>query len=611
MPIFALPAAFFALAAVPALIAVYWLRTRSRQVVVSSLALWIDQRRSRQGGARIERLQTPLLLLLELIALLALTAAAAAPLILLDNEAPTLYVILDDSYSMRAGETDAPRARALEALREELQLNSANPFAKRRFEPIYIAAGTEPRLVQQSGMLPSGGEWTCEAPYADIPKALALAHALSDQNPLALVLTDEPPETEPNERTKWRAFGRKLPNAAFVNVTRTPSGDRERCLLEIANLSDSTRRTELTIRRLDPENESEGGDETPPPIHQEILAVQPQETRRIVLELPPGAPAVKAELGGDSLQYDNEAVLMPETKPPIRVRMNIQNEALRERLQDALQAAENLQIGNAPNPHIELTDAWTASPLASPPVSPDIWRVVFHAPEDAAAYLGPFVIDQTHPLAQGVRLNGAVWSAGSDETARGLPIVAAGDVPLISEARRPYGGVDLHWNLRIDLSNIQHASAWPILIWNLVEWRVSEMPGLQRANVRLGEQATLRTRPAPPAPDDSPDDDETPTVRIIRPDGETRETPLQTEIHIQTDRTGVYAIETPERRYRIAANALSKNESNLQNKTDGEWGGWDAPSLVERGYRDAAWAFLLAALAALAAHAALARKSSS
>ena len=223
MPVFALPAALFALAAIPGLVAIYWLRTRSRRVTVSSLTLWVDQRRARQGGTRIDRFQMPLLLILEILAVLLLALAAASPLFLMDADAPTVYVILDDSFSMRAGGGEnAARGRAAEAVREELGLDARNPFAKPPYEPRYIIAGQEPRLAETDGGLPDEEQWSCRSPSADIAGAIALAEELSQEGALILVATDEPPAAElKNERLRWRSFGRSEANAAIVNATRS------------------------------------------------------------------------------------------------------------------------------------------------------------------------------------------------------------------------------------------------------------------------------------------------------------------------------------------------------------------------------------------------------
>ena len=76
---FALPWMLLGLLGLPALAAIYWLRSRAKLRTVSSLFLWIDQRRPRQGGRIFQRLQTPLTFFLELLAIAAIAIAAAAP----------------------------------------------------------------------------------------------------------------------------------------------------------------------------------------------------------------------------------------------------------------------------------------------------------------------------------------------------------------------------------------------------------------------------------------------------------------------------------------------------------------------------------------------------
>ncbi|HMF15697.1 MAG TPA: BatA domain-containing protein, partial [Gemmataceae bacterium] len=114
------PWALWGLLAVPALVAIYWLRKRFRQMPVSSLMLWRDQKEAKQGGFRIRRLQTPLLFFLELLALVLLVGAAAGPSVSMPSAHRPLVVILDDSYSMQAGGDDSPRKLAEKALLEEL-----------------------------------------------------------------------------------------------------------------------------------------------------------------------------------------------------------------------------------------------------------------------------------------------------------------------------------------------------------------------------------------------------------------------------------------------------------------------------------------------------------
>ena len=102
IPFLTYPLALIALAAVPALAAIYILRNRFRRRPVSSLVLWRFQVQSKAGGAKINRLQLPLLFFLELLALVILVVAATGPHWQLPQSARPLIVVLDDSFSMRA-----------------------------------------------------------------------------------------------------------------------------------------------------------------------------------------------------------------------------------------------------------------------------------------------------------------------------------------------------------------------------------------------------------------------------------------------------------------------------------------------------------------------------
>src|SRR6185503_19964837 len=109
----AFPLAFLSLLAVPALVAIYWLRSRHKRQPVSTLMLWMDHREAREGGMLIHRLKTPLLFFLELLTILLLILAAARPALTAGRRARSLTVVLDDSFSMLAGGATSSRSRAL------------------------------------------------------------------------------------------------------------------------------------------------------------------------------------------------------------------------------------------------------------------------------------------------------------------------------------------------------------------------------------------------------------------------------------------------------------------------------------------------------------------
>ena len=180
IPTFTFPLGFLSLLAIPGLIAIYLLRTRSRRYPVSSLMLWVNQQQARQGGLRVERLQTPLLFFLELLAIILLALAVAAPIIRTTRGAIPLMVVLDDSFSMLVGTDETPKSRAIAALEEQLAAQGFNPLTNRRYVVRYVLAGTEPQMLNEAAR--TTGEaiaqleaWRCLSPSADLEAAISLA----------------------------------------------------------------------------------------------------------------------------------------------------------------------------------------------------------------------------------------------------------------------------------------------------------------------------------------------------------------------------------------------------------------------------------------------------
>ena len=381
------------LAALPALAAVYWFRSRSRRAVVSSLAFWIDPHTPRQGGRILARMQTPLTLLLELLAITALVLAAAGPALVRHDLVRPLVVVLDDSYSMLAASgdgSDSSRKRAATALNEALR---GGDYLAR-----FVLAGARPRLagdpVREAGRVAEVLEqWTCQEPTADLPAAVALAAEVGGPTARILVLSDHAPPT-PLEggQVEWWACGEPLANLAFTAATRTVSGEKERVLLEVANLSDSASQGTLTL---------EGGNLASARTSRLDLAAG--AVRQVILDLPAAAPPLRATLDRDALDIDNHVVLLPAAARPLRVLVDLAETKLRQAVVRALAATDQtLEVGERPD--LVVSDHGGDGPG-------DAWRLEILPAANPAAYAGPFVINHNQPLAQGLSLANAVWSA--------------------------------------------------------------------------------------------------------------------------------------------------------------------------------------------------------
>jgi hypothetical protein len=579
LPLLTAPWALAALASLPALAALYWLRNTWREVPVSSLMLWRQQTEAKASGLRMRRLQTPLLFFLEVAALILLALAATGPRVDTGQGHWPLVVVLDDSFSMLAGGEDSARQAAQTALERELRWGETQPVR-------FVLAGETPQALGDTlGSWAEAAEaltgWRCQAPAARLSEAAALASELSGDKARILVVTDHAPENDPGDgRLQWWALGRRRTNFAFVNAARSTRDGLDRCLLEIANFTEQRRSTTLVLEGVAAQ-----------PMHRETLALAPQEIRRLTLRLPKDLAEVRARLDDDALALDNEVVLLREETPAVRVALKLRNEGFKAPFEKALQATGRTAPAGE-RPQLLITDDVDVQPA-----EPETWLVQLLAEKDAHPYVGPFVLDRTHPLTEGLSLAGVVWGAGKARELPGAPIILAGGVPLVTDTENLAGQHYLRIRLRPDLSTLLESPAWPILAWNLLHWRAGELPGVRRANLRLGEAALV----AVPLGVES--------VVHVPPQGATRLLPAhQQRVTVRPETTGLHEIEAGQAKYRLAVNALRREESDLSPCVTGRWGEWSDDHASAPALYNLAWIPLLLVLAVLTLHMALAMR---
>jgi len=570
--IFALPWALLGLVGLPALAAIYFLRNRSRRIPVSSLMLWADLTRPRQGGRRVQRIQAPWLLLLELAVLTLLVLAACGPRIRAGGARQTLLVVLDDSFSMRAGGDDSPRTRAEKALAERL--------GGGRFNARFILASDQPQLLGESVTSPRDlgrrlEPWRCGAGRADLRKAIALAQAVGGPSAKVLVLTDHAPPGDLAEgQVVWQGFGRPEANLAIVSAMRASGDDQDRCLLQLANFSDTARRA--TVRLHTTGGEAKTLTRT--------VSLPAGKSATLFVDLPAGADVVRAELDDDALDTDNHVVLLPERRPPVRVTLDIADVALRKVVTSGLAATGLAKIVTA-GADLVITDRPTG--VAASPA----WTVRAAADKKAEAFVGPFLIDRSHPLSEGLDLSGVVWAAAREPSLAGSAVISAGNVVLVTDSRGSDGGRLIRLRLQPKLSTLTETANWPVLWWNLLRYRAAALPGLSDVNARLG----LPVRLSLPAGVES--------VELHHPDGRTEQRDGRAGVvFVRPDRCGLYTLQAGQGRHTFAVNALQMGESDLTRRAAGRWGEWVSATDARLHYRPIRWALLMAALGLLTLH---------
>jgi hypothetical protein len=571
IPFLAYPLALIALATVPALAAIYILRNRFRRRQVSSLLLWRFLVQSKVGGAKLHRLQLPLLFFLELLALLLLVAAATGPHWKLPQSTRPLIVVLDDSFSMRAVRDGvSAQTRAKEFLKNLFRRQS--PPSTR-----LILAGTEPRSPgstakswrEVDALL---SQWKCWSPNAALDSAIALAAELGRQQANILVLSDHKPAEEKisNQRLVWRAFGSPLDNFAIVNASRTAFGEQDRCLLEIANFSASAHSAKLLVQ---------AGSNA---VQSSLVSLGARESQRLVFNVPSSAPSLRAALEADSLTEDNEVQLLPPIRKRVRVQVALTNENLSALVNRTLDAT-GLRAAISENPELVIHESDAVA-------SSNSWSVCWPNSGATNAYTGPFMVDNSHPLAAGIALEGVIWAAAATTNSPGdVPVILAGNTPLLSVREDALGRHHLTLNLNPGLSTLQNTPAWPILFWNFLSWRISEMPGLKESNARLGAEVILKTTGEP--------------VTVTQSDGEKKSFPKTGgELALETPLPGIYSVAMGRTTNRFSVNAIDADESDLSGCVSSAWGRWGDDTERRLDDTSTVWIFGLLALALLTAH---------
>ncbi|MGE0083644.1 MAG: BatA domain-containing protein [Desulfococcaceae bacterium] len=557
--------ALWGLIAVPILAAIWLLNRRQRFYTVSSLMLWEHLRPLTQSGLRLNRLMTQFLFFLELLIILLFVSAAAGPAILSSDRFRPLTVVLDDSVSMRASDGQ-------ESFREKGIKQMEKSLRSRPFRPVrFILAGTEPKILSGvSGISEIQEKWKCYSPAARMDAALGAAGEISGEDGLILVISDHGPSGNLDSRIVWKAAGMPFSNAGFVSGVRSSAGDKDRILLETGNFSDQPMEQLLKI---------DGKDQQ--------VRMEARGRKRMIFESPENAdkPLI-FQLPDDALAEDSRIILFPRPVKKAGVDVRIVNPGLHALVKRAVQAS-GLAFANTPAiPDIIFTDSRETGETNG-----RTWTVQMISEKEALPYSGPFVSDNSHPLMKGISLEGIIWASGRKAELPGVPVISIGDIPVLSDLRKPSGIHEIRLRMDGNQSTLPITPAWPGLIWNLIHWRISELPGLGESNVRAGTPLFFVP------------ENKSARVRMILPDLTEHDVPVTDgKAYIQADQPGIYKIKSGDSESLFAVNFFSPEESDLSGCVSGQWGNWNDSESLRSDSLPLAWIFLLLALAGLAVH---------
>jgi hypothetical protein len=547
---FLIPAAFALAALIPIIIAMYLLKLRRTEQIVSSVYLWRRMVRDVEANAPWQRLRRNLLLILQLLFLATLILALTRPFTWTEGASSrTVILILDTSASMAS--TDVAPSRLGAAKTQARQLADGLPddarvtvIAASDGAQVLVASSQDRRQVRlaiDSVTAGVGG--------SDLTAALELASAIAARQPDSEIVVLSDGRVMLPERLAVKGWLRYLPvgvssdNQAIsvLSLQSSPGGGSLTAFAQVANYGEATVQRRLVLY-ADGQLVNAYDLEIPPGNQQAIVAD----------DLPADTGVIEVQLAGqDALSLDDRAWAVHRIAEPAVVTLVTDGNLF---LETALSLLPGLQVttvrpsdweeswqdgrvdnGETNRPtSLTILDAYvplTATALTEPGAGLPSGNLFFIAPPRSSKYFTvtgtadqpvPRAVDAADPLVAhvslaevgvlaAVRMPLPPWArlviagdtlAGPGETLprETTPLLFAGEVDGRRVAVLTF---DLH------RSDLPLQVAFPLLLANLTGWlapgRGSDLP----VQVIPGAVVALSLPP------------EVESTRVTRPDGST------------------------------------------------------------------------------------------
>jgi hypothetical protein len=473
------PLGLLALAAVPALVAAYFLRRRQPPRTVSALFLWRTPDQRAEAGPRLNRFSRESSLALEILAVLFATLFLTDVRCGQAANKQHVVIVVDGSLSMNArvdGSTAAERAKTEIARIARDENAGVLTLIETGVKPTLLAG---PQL-ERDRALSALEKWNPAQPAHDITPALTLARELSGSAEHRLYFLTDGPVAESvvlPPQFEGRSVGKQASNVAFLSAQRRDEGGYAQVTVRVGNFSDVPVTALVRFTAVDDAAQK-----------QEVK-LQPSGSAVLRVGFKTDKP-ITASLEDDALPEDGQLTLLPSPLADVTV-------SLLEGLDPAAQQAVRRFLTVAPGVKVAVPSLLTFGPPGSAAT------VQLGAKAPLKSFVGPFFAQKGNTLLDDVQLGGVVWTAG--ENPPGRVLMSAGEVVLISEE----DDGALHLNLDVSRSNVQRTVAWPVLLSNVVRQARLSSPGFPRKHLMLGEDTPLVASPGS-------------TWELVAPDGQVR-----------------------------------------------------------------------------------------
>lgn len=557
MMLLAPAAAVFALA-LPAIVALYFLKVRRPEVKMASTLLWRRVVLDRQANAPWQRLRFSWLLLLQLLVAAVLVMALLRPALPVQSalDAHTI-VVLDASASMQA--TDVKPSR-FEVARSQARELISRVGSQDRMTLIWM--GPQPRILASStgdaGPLRTALDGArVSSGAADLQQALALAVSAAGrgQDTRLILLSDgiTNPLRQPIElpfAVEYRSIGISGENLAITALTVHPEPEQRSAFVHVQNFGRERHHTSVEWRVDGHLQDARGID------------LDGGAGRDVVFSLPVGAARVTATLTPtDLLALDDTAWAVARPPRTFKALLVTPGNVFLERalkLRGDLQVAVVAPKDYRADPGLDLyifdgfvPETLPAQPLwvMNPPAG-GRWRVGeplspgrVRASNVAEPLLAGIDLRDVH-VARALDLRQATFGRALLETDAG-PLLLLREEP----SRAVLMGFDLHE------SDLPLRTAFPLLVDHLSGWLLPE--SIVPRSYRPDEPVLISPARG------------TEVVRVVRPDGRvsTLEGGGATRAFDDTDLPGIYVVEQQRgsevTRSEFAVNAFAPDRAQI------------------------------------------------
>jgi hypothetical protein len=460
---FANPAGFFALLAVPALVAIHCLREKARKFPASTLFLLPHAALASPRGTAWHRLQNSLAFWLQLLALLLLCWILLQPRWLSLGSWRQVTLLLDDSASMRACQkrvlAELP-AKLRPLLRSTVPTEWTVLAASAPSNPLYRGTDAQKALASLS-------RWDPLLPDADPARVLASLPLASPQSrPIRLWISDRLPETIPPGITPL-AFGSPLPNCGWVGCRVWIENDTPHWEALVRNASPSPQTRQWWWQ--DPRGRSEPAS----------LTLQPGEIRTLRGTFPENTPRGTLHLSEDDFPFDDPLPVVRPQPRPLRIHCALPDptHSLVQRVAATLPGARLVPDGPS-DLHVGFSEANALPSLVFPPQT-----------QPAPAEL---VFAENHPLVSDAGWESLVATDSGNLTPseQDEPLVWRGSRPLVWLSPHP-SAPRLVFNFHLENSNAPRLPAMVLLLSRFLGQIQSQLPGTSAANFATGESLPI------------------------------------------------------------------------------------------------------------------------